>query len=197
MKMAGYPTRDQSPVSSQTGWLSFRWQPKYIAAMYDQLQIIHVVRPARALEKTLDVKSPRLWQPAVEISRVAGNPKPEITGELLPTEDPPILLKLWIVHMALPKESEVDHHPQRRKECGNHTSCQKGTHILPDECRVQNAQEACSHEHHVRQEECQQPIHRILQSVAVLELDTLMNLTREHCLQERLENHKGNIRPHT
>mmetsp|Transcript_52164 Transcript_52164/g.134553 ORF Transcript_52164/g.134553 Transcript_52164/m.134553 type:complete len:340 (-) Transcript_52164:232-1251(-) len=68
-------------------------------------------------------------EPAVEEARVAGHAEPKVVDHLAKLEDAPVLLELWVIHVAPPEDTEVDVEPDRHERRHNDAAGEQCTHV--------------------------------------------------------------------
>mmetsp|Transcript_59100 Transcript_59100/g.155644 ORF Transcript_59100/g.155644 Transcript_59100/m.155644 type:complete len:533 (-) Transcript_59100:20-1618(-) len=128
-------------------------------------------------------------EPAVEEARVAGDAEPEVIDHLAVLEDAPVLLELRVIDVAPPEDAEVDVQPGSHCRGGDDAAGEQGAHVGPDVVRTEEAEPAQAVDRDVREEVADQPVHRVLQPIPVLQHDALVDLGRDEDLHGRLEDH--------
>mmetsp|Transcript_80063 Transcript_80063/g.244792 ORF Transcript_80063/g.244792 Transcript_80063/m.244792 type:complete len:478 (+) Transcript_80063:238-1671(+) len=141
--------------------------------------------PWPGVPEALEVEGHR--QEAVEEPGVAGDPQPPVVDALAVVEDAPILLELRVVDVAPPQEPEVDVQPRGHGGRDDHPAGEQGAHVRPNEVGAEVAEPTQGVWDDVRQDECRQSVHGVLQLVPVLERDPLHDLRGDEDLQCRLE----------
>mmetsp|Transcript_59101 Transcript_59101/g.155647 ORF Transcript_59101/g.155647 Transcript_59101/m.155647 type:complete len:533 (-) Transcript_59101:20-1618(-) len=128
-------------------------------------------------------------QEAVEEARVTRDAHPPVVDHLAVAEDAPVLLELRVIDVAPPEDAEVDVQPGGHRGGGDDAAGQQGAHVGPDVVRTEEAEPAQAVDRDVREEVADQPVHRVLQPIPVLQHDALVDLGRDEDLHGRLEDH--------